>query len=72
MSEINEYKSVRISELLTQIEIKTVFGFLIKNKEKEAKDYLNQAERKNKLEQKGILADYLFYVMKYKLLIKVK
>lgn len=64
----NQCKSVRISELLTQQEIKTIFGFLVNNKEKEAKDYLNEPERKNKLEQKGILSDYLFYLMQYKLL----
>ena len=58
-------KTTNLTELLSPPELSHIKMLLTTNNEVGLREYLNVAERKETLEQKGVLADYLYYVIIY-------
>jgi hypothetical protein len=56
-------KTTNLFDLLDRAEISRIKTLLQVNDEKGLRDYLNEAERKERLKNKGVLAEYLFYVI---------
>lgn len=58
-------KTTNLTELFSPPELSHIKMLLTTNNEVGLREYLNVAERKQTLEQKGVLADYLYYVIIY-------
>lgn len=58
-------KTTNLTELLSPPELSHIKVLLQTNNEIGLREYLNVAERKETLEKKGVLADYLYYVITY-------
>jgi hypothetical protein len=58
-----DWRTVELGELLTTSELKEVKKFLVADDEKGLREYLNDKERKDRLYKKGVLSDFLFYVL---------
>lgn len=54
-----------LGDILNKKELLDIQSFFKKNEMVGLKSYLNEPERKKRLEEKGILADYLYYVLQY-------
>ena len=59
--------NIKLSDLLDDNELKAVEQFISKGEEKELRNYLNVPERAKRLKHKGVIADYLYYVLMYNL-----
>lgn len=63
MTNDNEFTSVRLGDLFNKEEIK-IFGKLLKKGEwNELKVFLNSEPTKTNLYNKGVIADYLYYML---------
>jgi hypothetical protein len=60
-NEDNSLRSIKLGDILKPKEISEVMQFFKKNNLIGAKKYLNEPEMKKRLEDKGILPDYLYY-----------
>lgn len=62
-NEVNmgNWKTISLGEILTEKEIKDCINFLDKNELPKLGEYLNN--RKQELELKGVVADYLYYLL---------
>lgn len=63
-SENNEqgsFTSIKIGTILKQKEISEIMLFFKRENPVGAKNYLNEPEMKKRLEEKGILPDFLYY-----------
>jgi len=58
-----QFKKVTLGELLEESDFKKVEGLIRFRKWEELRKFLNSI--KDKLEKRGIVADYLFYCLKY-------
>ena len=58
-------KTTNLGELLTVPELSHIKTLLQTNNEIGLREYLNEAERNKRLEERGILSDYLYYVIIY-------
>lgn len=56
-----EVKSIALGELFDNKELKEIKKFIDKKNWKELREYLNSHPLKDRLYNKGILADYLYY-----------
>ncbi|MBK7362719.1 MAG: hypothetical protein IPJ01_10525 [Micavibrio sp.] len=54
-----------LGDILNKKELSDIESFFKKNDMVGLKSYLNETELKNRLEEKGILADYLYYALQY-------
>ena len=61
--EQGSFSSIKLGDILSAKEISDLKSLYTKNKLKEARQYLNEPERKKRLDEKGVFADYLYYVL---------
>jgi len=60
-TEQGSFTYIKIGHILKQKEISEIMLFFKKNNPIGAKNYLNEPEMKKRLEEKGILPDFLYY-----------
>ena len=58
-----DWRIVELGELLTKAELKKVRDFIAAEDEKGLREYLNEEKRRDRLYRKGVLSDFLFYVL---------
>ena len=56
-----QFSAIKLGDILTTKEISDVRAFFKKKDLKGARAYLNEPERKKRLEEKGVVADYVYY-----------
>ncbi len=56
---------LKLTDLLPEKECKKIFKMFKNNDNDGVKSFLNEPDRKKSLEDKGILSDYLYYVLVY-------
>lgn len=60
---MTEWKNMKLSEMFSEEELEDL-RLILREKDWELlKKWLNEEKRKEALKQKGILADYLYYVL---------
>lgn len=63
--ENQENKTIKITDLLSDEEIKKLTEYYKNNQWNEARKYLNEEERKIHLKNKGVISNYLYYYLFY-------
>lgn len=58
---------ISLNKLLDTAEIKHMENLISQDRKTEIREYLNEPERKQRLSDKGVLADYLYYFLMYKI-----
>ena len=58
---MENWKTVSLGDILSEAEIKDCINFLDRNELQKMREYLNA--RKEELELKGVVADYLYYLL---------
>jgi hypothetical protein len=61
-----DWKTMELGEVLSSSELKEVKKFLVANDEKGLREFLNEKSRKDRLSRKGVLSDFLYYVLIYR------
>jgi hypothetical protein len=61
----NDWKIIKLKELFDSSELNLLLELINENDFKKVREFLNA--RKEKLKKKGILPDYLYYYLLYKL-----
>jgi hypothetical protein len=62
-TENNNTKTMKLNDLLTSEELDILTDHYQNNDLHSLRTYLNEPERKQRLEDKGVLSDYLYYMV---------
>lgn len=64
--------NIMIGDILSETELSQVNSFFKKKDLKGARAYLNEPERKKRLMDNGVVADYLYYQLEFRLMTTIK
>jgi len=64
--EKSKIRTIAMRELFDSSELKEIYSLIQKSEWEKLREYLNEKDRKKKLREKGVVADYLYYYLQYK------